>query len=115
MDRKDPTAKRRQRITHGLPATFSSLPEAERKAIELSHQLRTGTFSWDAWDAPQGAESITVCDFLKAAQSLHATKYRKEPERGANAWSKRMRQAQLARGELDRNPPMTRPRPAPAG
>lgn len=93
VDRNDPTVKRRQRITLGLPATFSSLPEAERKAIELSHQLRTGTFSWDAWDAPQGADAITVSDFLKAAQRLHASKYRKDPERGDNAWSKKWRPA----------------------
>jgi hypothetical protein len=89
VDRNDPTTKRRQRIGLALPATYASLPEAERKAIELSHQLRTGAFSWEAWDISQGAETITVADFQQAAHRLHANKYRKDPERGTNAWSKK--------------------------
>ncbi|MGA0099662.1 MAG: site-specific integrase [Steroidobacteraceae bacterium] len=93
VDRNAPTVKRRQRISLGIPAIFASLPEAERKAIELSHQLRTGTFSWEAWDAPSEGLSVTVDDFLQAAQRLHTSKYRKDPERGASAWSKKWKPA----------------------
>ena len=89
VDRNDSTVKRRQRIALGLPATFASLPEAELRAHELSKQLRTNTFTWEAWDTPQAAATITVADFREAAQQLHATKYAKDPERGANAWSKK--------------------------
>jgi integrase len=86
--RDDPSQRRQQRIALGLPAEFSALPAAERKAIELGHQLRTGTFTWAAWEAPD-ASVIAVSDFHAAAQRLHASKYRKSPERGAAAWSKK--------------------------
>jgi integrase len=89
VDRSDPTTRRRQRISLELPATYGALPEAERKAIELAHQLRTGTFSWDLWDEPQAATTITVADFRAAAERLHASKYRNSPERGSSAWSKK--------------------------
>lgn len=89
VDRNDPTTKRRQRISLALPATFASLAEAEEKAHLLSKQLRTKTFTWEAWDEPQAESTITVADFVKAAQALHAAKYRKDPERGNNAWSKK--------------------------
>ena len=83
---RDGTERKQQRITLG---TEVDLYEAERKAIELGHQLRTKTFSWEAWGEPEAPATITVADFIKAAQALHATKYRKDPERGASAWSKK--------------------------
>lgn len=92
-ERANPAKRRQQRIALGLNADYSGLPEAERKAIELSHQLRTNTFNWDTWDAPQVSEAITVDAFLKAAEKLHAAKYAKTPERGANAWSKKWKPA----------------------
>lgn len=89
VDRSDPSIRRRQRVSLNLPASFASLPEAERKAIELAHQLRTGTFTWEAWDIPEGPASITIADFHAAAKHLHASKYLKAPERGRAAWSKK--------------------------
>ena len=83
---RDGTERKQQRITLGAEV---DLYEAERKAIELGHQLRTKTFTWEAWDEPEGPAAITVADFIKAAQALHASKYRKDPERGNNAWSKK--------------------------
>jgi len=83
---RDGTSRKQQRIALG-PAV--DLYEAERKAIELGHQLRTKTFSWEAWETALGPEPITADVFRKAAQALHASKYRKDPERGASAWSKK--------------------------
>ena len=88
VDRNDPSARRRQRISLNLPATYAALTTAEEKAHELGRQLRSGAFSWDAWETPEAA-TITVADFHTAAQRLHASKYRKDPERGAAAWSKK--------------------------
>lgn len=87
-DRLAATTRRQQRIPLGLPAAYSSIPEAERKAIELSHQLRTGTFLWSTWDTPE-ATVITVSDFCTAAEKLHATKYRHDPDRGRSSWTNR--------------------------
>ena len=89
VDRSDPSTKRRQRITLGLPATFSSLQDAEDKAHLLSRQLRTNTFAWETWDTPEGPSTITVAAFHEAAKALHASKYAKDPERGTTAWSKK--------------------------
>ena len=89
VDRSDPSTKRRQRISLNLPATFASLGDAEDKAHLLSRQLRSGTFTWEAWEQAETPESITVADFLEAAKALHASKYKKDPERGNNAWSKK--------------------------
>ena len=83
---RDGTSRKQQRIPLGPEV---DLYEAERKAIELGHQLRTKTFTWEAWDEPEGPSAITVADFVKATQALHASKYRKDPERGSNAWSKK--------------------------
>lgn len=83
---RDGTGRKQQRIPLGPEV---DLYEAERKAVELGHQLRTKTFSWEVWDEPQGPSAITVPDFITAAKALHASKYRKKPERGASAWSKK--------------------------
>lgn len=83
---RDGAARKQQRIALGSTV---DLYEAERKAIELGHQLRTKTFCWEAWEEPDVPSSITVADFRTAAERLHASKYRKTPERGASAWSKK--------------------------
>jgi len=83
---RDGTARKQQRIPLGPEV---DLYEAERKAAELGHQLRSRTFNWESWDAPQASGSITAADFRTAAEHLHASKYRKDPERGASAWSKK--------------------------
>ena len=83
---RDGTGRKQQRIALGADI---DLLGAEHRAIELGHQLRTQTFSWEAWDVPQTADAITVADFQQAAKALHAAKYRKDPERGNNAWSKK--------------------------
>ncbi len=88
-EREEPTRRRQQRIALGLDADYSSLHEAERRAIELSHQLRTGSFSWASWDQPAGAITLTADDFRIAAERLHASKYRSSPERGQQAWTKK--------------------------
>ena len=89
VDRNDPNTKRRQRISLGLPATFATLADAEEKAHQLSRQIRTHSFTWEQWEEPEGPVAITVADFAQAAQRLHASKYHKDPERGANAWTKK--------------------------
>jgi integrase len=83
---RDGTARKQQRVPLGPEV---DLYEAERKAAELGHQLRSKTFNWETWDAPQALGSITAADFRTAAEHLHASKYRKDPERGASAWSKK--------------------------
>jgi integrase len=96
VDREGTGPARRQRIPLGLPADYTALPEAERQAIELSHQLRTGTFTWAAWDTPTTSTPegvLTMADFRAAAERLHATKYARDPERGTVAWSKKWRPA----------------------
>lgn len=82
---RDGLGRKQQRI----PLPEADLFEAERRAVVLGEQLRTDTFTWETWDTPQSPEAITVADFIKAAQALHASKYRKDPERGNNAWSKK--------------------------
>jgi integrase len=88
-DRIDPSISRQQRISLNIPATYASLPEVERLAVELGHQLRTGSFQWEAWDRPQGSATITTAEFHAAAVKLHAAKYKHSPERGAAAWAKK--------------------------
>jgi integrase len=88
-DRNDPAQRRQQRIPLGLKADYSSLSEAEAKALELGRQLRGDVFSWDSWVAPESRAVLTPADFHKAAQKFHASKYLKSPERGANAWAKK--------------------------
>ena len=77
--------RKQQRLSIGAV----NLYQAERLALELGHQLRTGTFRWEAWDSPQEAAVLTTTDFLAAAVKLHAIKYKGSPERGATAWSKK--------------------------
>jgi len=89
-ERENPTRRRQQRIALGLDADYSCLPEAERRSMELSHQLRAGSFSWSDWDrATASAGAPTPEEFRALAKSLHAAKYRNSSERGANAWSKK--------------------------
>lgn len=88
-ERDNPTVRRQQRIALGIDATPGGLEQAERRAIDLGYQLRTSTFSWELWDAPELREAITVEDFRNAAETLHAAKYRISPERGSNAWTKK--------------------------
>lgn len=83
---RDGTGRKQQRIPLG-PGV--DLYEAERRATELGNQLRTKTFSWSAWEVTQCSGTITAADFRDAAERLHAFKYRKDPERGASAWSKK--------------------------
>jgi integrase len=86
LPNRDGIGRKQQRIPLGSDI---DLLGAEHRAIELGQQLRTQTFSWEAWDVPQIADAITVADFQQATQRLHAAKYRKDPERGNNAWSKK--------------------------
>lgn len=88
-ERDNSDKRRQQRIALGVDATPGGLEEAERRALELGYQLRSGTFDWATWDHPEAASAPSVADFRAAAQRLHATKYAKAPERGANAWSKK--------------------------
>ncbi len=88
-ERDNPSIKRQQRIPLGLPADYKALAEAETKAIDLGRQLRAGSFLWERWDGPQGPQIITVAEFRAAAERFHSSKYAKDPERGAAAWSKK--------------------------
>lgn len=85
LPERDGPGKRQQRI----PLRDADLYEAERQAIELARQVSLGVFSWEAWETPAVPDAITVADFRAAAERLHASKYRKDPERGASAWSKK--------------------------
>ena len=83
---RDGTGRKQQRI----PLPGADLFEAERRAVLLGEQLRARVFTWEDWETTtRGQESVTVADFRQAAQALHASKYRKDPERGASAWSKK--------------------------
>ena len=88
-ERDYPERRRQQRLPLGLPADYSSLPEAERQAIELGHQLRTSTFTWEAWTHETHPEPPPSIDVHAAAQALHAARYATSPERGARAWNKK--------------------------
>jgi integrase len=79
------SGRKQQRISLGAIQLY----EAERRAIELAHQLRTDSFSWDSWDAPEAPPVLTVQEFITAAEKLHASKYRGSPERGKDAWGKK--------------------------
>lgn len=84
------TGRRQQRISLGNLSLF----EAERKAIELGHQLQTDTFTWEVWDHPEAAAgTLSVDAFREAAERLHASKYSSSPERGQEAWTKKWRPA----------------------
>ena len=85
-------APRQQRIPLGLPAVVASLAEAELKALTLSQELQSGSFVWGTWlpaEAKPDKPVITNADFEAAAKKLHAEKYARFPERGAEAWRKR--------------------------
>ena len=83
---------RQQRIPLGLPAVVASLAEAELKALTLSNELQSGSFVWGTWlpaEAKPDKPVITNAVFEAAAKKLHAEKYARFPERGAEAWRKR--------------------------
>lgn len=82
---RDTSGRKQQRISLGAIQLY----EAERRAIELAHQLRTDSFSWDSWDAPEAPPVLTVQEFITAAEKLHASKYRGSSERGKDAWGKK--------------------------
>jgi hypothetical protein len=87
-DRDDPSKRRQQRIPLGLNADYSALPEAERKAIELSYQLRTHTFSWGEWDITHAPDALTVDEFRIAARKLYERRFKTE-----TSWEKKWRPA----------------------
>jgi len=58
-EREDPTRKRQQQIALALNADYSALPEAERRAIELAHKLRTAAFAWHLWEPPEASNAPT--------------------------------------------------------
>lgn len=76
--------RKQQRINLGP----ISVIEAERRAMHLSHQLATNSFDWDEWLAPPEPDLITVDYFRQVAAQLHASKYKRDPERGAKTWTK---------------------------
>lgn len=91
-DRATPTQTRQQYVALGLEACLTQVEKAESEAIRLSLALRTGTFAWATWDPTEAGNSghvLTVADFRATAERLHASKYRKDPERGTNAWGKK--------------------------
>jgi integrase len=83
---------KQQRIPLGLPALVGNLAEAELRALTLGAELRTNTFNWARWQPEEtktDAPRITTAVFVEAARKLHADKYQKAPERGAESWRKR--------------------------
>lgn len=87
-EREDPTRKRQQRIALGLNADYSALPEAERRAIELAHQLRSDTFAWHLWDTPEAADVLTVDAFREAGRRLYERRFKTE-----TSWNKKWKPA----------------------
>lgn len=93
-DRNDTAELRQTFLALGLDADPTGLAQAERHALRLSLQLSDKTFTWADWGdksaaTPENETRVTAEDFQKAAKQFHASKYRKDPERGANAWSKK--------------------------
>lgn len=83
---------RQQRIPLGLPAVVASLAGAELKALTLAAELQSGSFDWNNWLPAETRPTqglITREVFEAAAKKLHADKYKRSPERGAEAWRKR--------------------------
>ena len=79
---KDGGGTKQQRITLGKV----SLPEAEKKGMELGHLIRTG-FTWEAWEEPIKSK-ITFGDFRTVGRQLYEQKYQTE-----SAWTKKWRPA----------------------
>ncbi len=71
------------------------MAEAQTAAIKVSHEIQTGNFIWASWLEEKQAEvapeelSVNVRDFIKAAEELHGSKYRKKPEGGSICWAKK--------------------------
>lgn len=83
---RDGSARKQQRIALGEIDLF----EAERRAVALGHQLRDGSFSWDAWDAAQApsAEGISATAFRETARRLYEKRFTSE-----SSWQKKWRPA----------------------
>jgi integrase len=86
---RDGTGRKQQRISLGI----DNVVDAERKAVELGSQINDNTFCWELWEEPEQPQDITVENFRQAAERLHAAKYRKDPERGTSAWTKKWKPA----------------------
>jgi integrase len=86
---RDGSGRKQQRINLGSLTVM----EAERRALELGHQLRSHSFDWHLWEGPKTLAAISDADFHAAAVRLHATKYRHSPERGSTAWAKKWQPA----------------------
>jgi len=82
-----------------LKALWSSLDQAQAAALKVDHELKTGVFNWSTYievEAPEGSPgelSVCVGDFITAAENLHRSKYRKNPEGGSIAWGKKWKPA----------------------
>ncbi len=78
-----------------LKAAWSSLDEAQAAALRIDHELKTGVFSWathlgaESLEVAPGELTVCVRDFIKAAEELHRSKYRKNPESGSICWAKK--------------------------
>jgi hypothetical protein len=78
-----------------LKAAWSSLDAAQAAALKVDHELKSGIFSWgthlgvEASEVAPGELSVNVGDFIKAAEELHGSKYRKKKEAGEFSWGRR--------------------------
>jgi len=78
-----------------LKASWGSLDQAQAAALKVDHELKTGVFNWGSYievEAPEvapGELTVNVGDFVKAAENLHGSKYRKKKEAGEFSWKRR--------------------------
>jgi len=78
-----------------LKAAWSSLDEAKAAALRIDHELKTGVFTWvthlgaESLEVAPGELTVSVWDFINAAEKLHRSKYLKNFDGGAIAWSKK--------------------------
>jgi integrase len=91
-NRNEPTKRVQQNIALGLDATPRGLVEAEDLAMKLSLDCRANRFNWADWieqDPEDDVNQLSVDNYQAHAKTMHASKYRTSPERGANAWAKK--------------------------
>lgn len=81
---RDAPGRKQQRISLRVTSLF----EAERLAVQLNHELETHTFTWESWTEPPEPDLITVDRFREIAAKVHASKYKRDPERGQKTWTK---------------------------